>query len=85
MNNRIRPKKLLEALGYRHSWEMYTKSCLLGNPAGREGAPGGGQSDANCHMVTAIYTPRSSHCAAETLAEHRVPTTALTAGLRDTC
>ena len=79
MNNRIRPKKLLEALGYRHSWEMYTKSCLLGNPAGREGAPEGGQSDGNCHTVTAIYTPRGSRCAG-----HRVPTTALTAELRDT-
>ena len=60
MNNRIRPKKLLEALGYRHSWEMYTKPCLLGNPAGREGAPEGKQSDGNCQAVTAIYTPRGS-------------------------
>lgn len=84
MNNHIRPKKLLEALGYRPSWEMYTKSCLLGNPAGREGAPEGGQLDGNCHAVTAIYTPRGSRCAAETLTEHRVPITALTAGLRDT-
>ena len=53
MNNHIRPKKLLEALGYRPSWEMYTKSCLLGNLRAPEG-----QLDGNGHAVTGLpFTP----------------------------